>query len=193
MSTDQHRSRKEKNIILTGFMGVGKTTIGHHIAQKLNRPFIDADQEIEKLLKMPVTQIFSTLGEQKFREIEKDFIIGLCKTTRRSVVSLGGGAFLQLAIRNVCLSTSYVVFLNLGWNAWKERLHLLMDNRPILQGKSLEEIEVLYHARQAVYACHHWRIDLDGLRPEEAADKIVQTIRQAWESSGPMDGTLTDV
>lgn len=193
MSTDQHRSRKEKNIILTGFMGVGKTTIGQHIAQKLNRPFIDADQEIEKLHKMPVTQIFSTLGEQKFREIEKDFITGLCKTTSRSVVSLGGGAFLQEAIRNVCLSTSYVVFLDLEWNAWKERLHLLMDNRPILQGKSLEEIQVLYNARQAVYAYHHWRIDPEGLRPEEAADKIVQTIRQAWESSGPMDGTLTDV
>ncbi|HUC92910.1 MAG TPA: shikimate kinase [Paenibacillus sp.] len=189
MSTDPHRSRKEKNIILTGFMGVGKTTIGQHIAQKLNRPFIDADQEIEKLHQMPVTRIFSTLGEQKFREIEKDFITGLCQTARQSVVSLGGGAFLQEAIRNVCLSTSYVVFLDLGWNAWKERLHLLMDNRPILQGKSLEEIEALYKARQSIYAHHHWRVNTEHLNPEAAADKIVHTLRLAWQSDDPIAGT----
>jgi len=63
-------------------MGVGKTTVGLHLAKKLYRDFMDVDQEIEKQHQMPIPQIFDTLGEKSFRQMEKDFIVNLCENTR---------------------------------------------------------------------------------------------------------------
>lgn len=176
---------KEKNIILIGFMGVGKTTIGNHIAKKLYRDFIDVDQEIEKQYDMPVTQIFKTMGEQKFRQMEKEYIVDLCFNSRLKIISLGGGAFLQEEIRNVCLSTSIVFFLDLTFNSWKDRLHLIMDNRPILQNKSLEEIEGLYYSRQSIYALNNSKVNTDDLDPEEVAEYIIHSLKLGWEIYEP--------
>jgi shikimate kinase len=163
-------------------MGVGKTTIGVHIAKKLERDFIDVDQEIEKKYDMPVTQIFKTMGEQKFRQMEKEYIVDLCLNSRLNIISLGGGAFLQEEIRNVCMSTSIVFFLDLPFSSWKDRLHLLMDNRPVLQNKTLEEIEELYYSRQSIYAINHSKVNTDNLDPEEVADHIIHTLKlNFWE------------
>lgn len=185
MHKDKQLPFKEKNIILIGFMGVGKTTIGIHIAKKLHRDFIDVDQEIEKQYDMPVTQIFKTMGEQKFRQMEKEYIVDVCNNSSLKIISLGGGAFLQEEIRNVCLSTSIVIFLDLTFNSWKDRLHLLMDNRPVLQNKTLEEIEDLYYSRQSIYAFHHSKVNTDDLDPEEIADNIVQSLKLNWEINEP--------
>ncbi|RCW49471.1 shikimate kinase [Paenibacillus prosopidis] len=187
MHKDKQLPFKEKNIILIGFMGVGKTTIGIHIAKKLNRDFIDVDQEIEKQYDMPVTQIFKTMGEQKFRQMEKEFIVDLCCNSRLKIISLGGGAFLQEEIRNVCLSTSIVFFLDLSFNLWKDRLHLLMDNRPVLQNKTLEEIEQLYYSRQGIYALNHSKVNTDYLKPEEVADNILHSLKLNWEINEPIN------
>lgn len=175
--TNKETPLREKNIVLIGFMGVGKTTIGQHLSAKLYRDFIDVDHEIEKQFNMPVTQIFQSMGEQKFRQMEKEYIINLCANTRLKIVSLGGGAYMQEEIRNICLSTSIVFFLDLTWDSWKDRLHLIVDSRPVLQNKSLEEIEGLFYSRQNLYALNNSKIITDELDPEEAADYIIQTLK----------------
>jgi shikimate kinase len=177
---------REKNIILIGFMGVGKTTIGHHLANKLYRDFIDVDHQIEKQYNMPITEIFKSLGEKQFRQMEKDHILDLCSNSRLKIVSLGGGAFLQEEIRNACLSTSIVFFLDLTWNSWKDRLEQIVDSRPILQDKSLEEIEELFYSRQNIYSLNNSKINTDKLDPEEAADYIIETLKFGWEMYEPV-------
>ncbi len=167
----------EKNIVLTGFMGVGKSTVGQILAGKLNRDFIDVDEEIEKLHGMPVTEIFKTMGEPKFRQMEREFIIGLCENSRLKVVSLGGGAFMQEEVREACLSSSIVFFLDLSWEYWKNRIPLIMGSRPVLQQKSLEEIEQLFYARRQTYSLSHFTVSTNDLGPEEAADRIIQSLK----------------
>lgn len=81
---------RERNIVLIGFMGVGKTTIGQLVAKKLYRDFIDIDQEIEKDFNMTIPEIFEKKGEDFFRKTEKEYILDICHHKRFKIVSLGG-------------------------------------------------------------------------------------------------------
>ena len=171
---------KERSIIFIGFMGVGKTTIGKLVAKKLYRDFVDIDEEIEMEFNMPVTQIFNKIGEKAFREREKSLITSLCEQ-RLQIISVGGGAFLQEEIRRVCLDSCIVFFLDLSWEGWKDRISLIIDSRPVLQGKSINEIEELFYKRQEVYSVHHSKVETDNQDIEEIADYIVDSLKLAWE------------
>ncbi|OIK10471.1 shikimate kinase [Bacillus sp. MUM 116] len=157
-------------------MGAGKTTIGKILAEKLNREFIDIDEEIEKEFSMPVSQIFKQYGEKIFREREKSLITEKCNQGRQ-IISVGGGAFLQKEIRKICLATCTVIFLDISWECWKDRISLIIDSRPVLQGKSMDEIEELFYKRQEVYAQHHINIKTDQKCPEEVADDIIDSLK----------------
>jgi shikimate kinase len=165
-----------KSIVLIGFMGVGKTTVGQLIAEKLNREFIDTDAEIEKEYGMPVTEIFEKIGEKAFRDREKSLITSLCKQ-EDIVLSLGGGAFMQDEIRKVCLETCVVIYLNLSFERWLDRLELIIDSRPVLQGKTVEEILQLYNKRKEIYANHHLEIISDEMEAAAVADEIVRQVQ----------------
>lgn len=86
---------REQSIVLIGFMGVGKTTIGKAVAKKLYRDFIDIDEEIEKKFNMPPSDIFKEYGESIFRQTEKELIIDSCKQ-KLKIISVGGGAFYKM-------------------------------------------------------------------------------------------------
>lgn len=175
---------REKSIVFIGFMGVGKTTIGSRVAKKLYRDFYDIDVEIEKIYGMPVTKIFESVGEAEFRQKEKEIIFKLC-SQRLNIVSLGGGAFLQQDIRDFCLENCIVFFLDLSWDSWKDRINLIIDSRPVLKGRTLEEIEELFYKRQEIYSLHHSRVPTDQFEIEEAATYIADSIRLAWELYEP--------
>ncbi|WHY78765.1 shikimate kinase [Neobacillus sp. WH10] len=166
---------REKSIVFIGFMGVGKTTIGKLVAEKLNREFIDIDEEIEKEYGMKVSEIFNKIGERSFREKEKSVITSLCEQ-KNKVLSLGGGAFLQREIRKVCLSASFVIFLDLSFDNWKERISQIIESRPILQGKSIDEIKELFYKRQEIYSNHHLKVITDNQDPEEIAKLIINKL-----------------
>ncbi|MDA7026431.1 shikimate kinase [Bacillus sp. CLL-7-23] len=166
----------KKNIVLIGFMGVGKTTIGQLVANKVNRAFIDIDQEIEKDLQMTIPEIFKQKGEAFFRKTEKDYIFKMCEQTTGKIISLGGGAFQQEEIRKKCLENCIVLFLDLSWEHWKKRIDLLIETRPILQHRSLAEIKQLYNDRKTIYASHHIKVDTDHQNPEAVVDQIVDKL-----------------
>jgi len=173
-------SLKEQNIVFIGFMGVGKTTIGKLVAKKLYRDFVDVDDVIEEEFGMPPTEIFKTYGEKAFRDKEKEIVNNLCQK-KLQIISLGGGAFLQEEIRKVCLENSIVFFLDLSWDQWKDRISLIIDSRPVLQGRTLEEIEELFYARQAIYTLHNSKVQIDNQNEEEVADYIVDSLKLAWD------------
>lgn len=175
-----HLSLREKSIVFIGFMGVGKTTIGKLVAKKLYRDFIDVDEEIEKEYNMPTSEIFKAIGEKAFRKKEKD-IINYYSKQKLKIISVGGGAFLQEEIQQTCLSNCIVFHLDLSWDNWKERISLLIDSRPVLQGKSLDEIKELYYNRQKIYSLHHSKLETDNLDLESIAEYIVESLKIAWE------------
>lgn len=174
--------KREKSIVFIGFMGAGKTTIGKLVAEKLDRPFIDTDEEIENEYGMPIPQIFNKLGEQTFREQEKALITNLSQQGLQ-ILSLGGGAFLQEEIREACLANCIVIYIHLPWESWKKRIPLIIDSRPVLQGKSLEEIKELYVKRQEIYTHYHFKIETDQLEAEEISNQIIETLKSYWEQS----------
>lgn len=173
-------SLRERSIVLTGFMGVGKTTIGKEIAKKLYRDFIDIDEEIEKKFGMPPRDIFRVHGEQVFRQAEKEVITFFAKQ-KLKVISLGGGAFLQEEVKQICYENCIVIFLDLSWDSWKDRLHLIIDSRPVLQGKTMEEIEQLYYERQPIYQTYHSKVKTDELDVNQVAEYIKDSLKFAWE------------
>jgi shikimate kinase len=166
---------RDKSVILIGFMGVGKTTIGKLIAKKLNRAFIDIDEEIEKEYRLPVAQIFNEHGEKVFREREKSLILSLAEQ-KQKIISVGGGAFLQEEIRKVCLTSCLVIFLDLSLDRWMDRIALIINSRPVLQGKTSKEMEELFFNRQEIYAFHHLRIVTDDRDALEIAEQIVKEL-----------------
>ncbi|RKQ35546.1 shikimate kinase [Oceanobacillus halophilus] len=165
----------KKSIVLIGFMGVGKTTVGKEIARKLNRNFVDIDHVIEREFNMPTTEIFKEYGEETFRKKEKELIKRYTQH-RKLVISVGGGAFLQEEVKYLCLSSAVVVFLNISWDTWKDRIYFLTRTRPNLQGKSIEEIKQLFIERQPIYKDHHIKIDTDNLNIGEAAYKVINAL-----------------
>lgn len=173
-------SLKEQNIVFIGFMGVGKTTIGKLVAKKLYRDFVDVDVVIEEEFGMSPTEIFKTYGEKAFRDKEKEIINDLCQK-KLQILSLGGGAFLQEEIRKVCLANSIVIFLDLSWEQWKDRISLIIDSRPVLQGKTLEEVEQLFYERQEIYTLHNSKVQTDNQNEEEVANYIVDSLKLAWD------------
>lgn len=88
-------SIREKSIVIIGFMGVGKTTVGELVAKKLYRTFIDIDRVIEEKFDGPIVKVFDQIGEQAFRKLEKEVIMDIC-TQRLKVISLGVELFYKM-------------------------------------------------------------------------------------------------
>ncbi|WAA12950.1 shikimate kinase [Fervidibacillus halotolerans] len=167
---------QKKPIVLIGFMGVGKSSVGKILATKLKRKWIDMDQTIEQKFDMNVETIFHTYGEKTFRETERKFISQFLRQSS-TVISTGGGSFLQMDVQKKCMEKGFVIFLDITWDSWKKRLPLL-KNRPLLQGKSEQDIKELFFSRKSIYSSHHLKIDTDGLNINEIADAIFQKLKE---------------
>lgn len=140
-----------KRIVLMGFMGAGKTTIGKELAAKLSWDFIDTDAEIEKEQGRKISEIFATDGEQVFRELETDLLKRLEKREDRFVLSIGGGMPVREENRELLRKIGMVVYLK----TTKEELIRRLSgdtNRPLLLGGALEEkVSALMEAREEIY------------------------------------------
>ena len=120
-----------KIISLIGMMGSGKSTVGSQLANLLNIPFIDSDKLIEDAANLPIPEIFSDYGEEKFRDLEKRVIINQL-TQGPMVLATGGGSFLNADSRTAIQKAGVVIWLNANLDVLYSRVQK-SKNRPLLQ------------------------------------------------------------
>ena len=158
-------------IVLVGFMGAGKTTVGRLLAAKLGRPFIDSDQVIEERAGMPIRQIFADMGEPAFRELEHAVIADLLAGPD-VVLALGGGAPGHESTRKL-LAAVPVVYLRVGYPEALTRVGG-DTGRPML---ARPDVEALHAERQAVYASVATvTVDTDGRLPDEVVLELLASL-----------------
>ncbi len=140
-----------KHIILIGFMGAGKTTVGKKLAKKLGVKFVDTDHLIEVRTGKKISDIFQEQGEAYFRSLETQALRDLSKETEQMVVAVGGGLPMQPENRPLLKELGTVIFLEAGVDALMRRLK--NDTvRPKLQGGDLRErITTLMAERKETY------------------------------------------
>jgi len=162
----------EKNLTLTGMMGVGKTTIGKRLAKKLNYAFVDIDKIIEKQEGESISSIFRNKGEDYFRKIEKQLTIKELKKNN-SVISLGGGAFLNSSIRQYSKKHAISFWLDVPTEVLIKRLKK-SKNRPVLgKEKSDDSIKKIYFIRKKFYNKADYRIKCKILTLKQIIEKIL--------------------
>jgi len=165
-------AKVRKNLTLTGMMGVGKSTIGKILAKKLNYNFVDVDKLIEKKEGSSINSIFKNKSESYFRKIEND--ISLLELKRNNtVISLGGGAFLNGAIRKSAKKFSISFWLDIPIDDLVKRLRKSRQ-RPLLFNKNVREtIKKIYFDRKKIYNEADHRVKCSSMRSEEIANKII--------------------
>ena len=163
----------KKNLVLTGMMGVGKTTIGRNIAKKLGLKFIDIDEVIETREKSTIKDIFKLKGEQYFRKIEKKITFEFLKK-RNLVIALGGGAFINRSIRKEAKNSTISFWLDVNTKFLLQRLKKIRK-RPLLNRNNLEEtVNKIYSERKKIYNESNFRIKCDEMNKEIIANKIIK-------------------
>jgi len=160
-----------KNIILIGFMGTGKTTVGLRLAETLGWTFTDTDQQIEKLAGKPIPEILAEEGEEHFRQLETKVLESL-GSRERLVVSTGGGAVLRAANREAMLRSGLVVALKADAETIISRVRG-DTNRPLLAGDPEGKVRQLLQERAGAYDFAHVTIDTSHLAVEDIVRAIL--------------------
>ena len=154
-------------------MGVGKSTIGRKLSEKLKLKFIDIDQFIEKREKSKISEIFKVKGETYFRKIEKKITLEILKE-QQIVIALGGGSFLNNLIRQKIKNSSLSFWLDSNIKIILPRLQNI-KKRPLLNKDNFEEnINKIYLERKKIYNKADFKIKCDSLEIDEIVNKIIK-------------------
>jgi shikimate kinase len=175
----QKASKLNKNLTLTGMMGVGKSTIGKNLAKKLRYNFTDIDKLIEIKEGASINLIFKNKSENYFRKIENEITLQEFKKNN-TVISLGGGAFLNKSIRASAKKTSITFWLDVNIDELVKRLNK-SQKRPLLYKKNIgDTIKKIYFERKKIYNEADYRIKCSFLTSNEIVNKILKL----YEKSG---------
>ena len=153
-------------------MGSGKSSIVSLLSKKLNIDFIDVDNEIEKKVGMTISKIFENKGEKYFREIEEVIALKFLRKNK-TVISLGGGAFLNNKIKKEVLDNHISFWLN--WDI-KTLISRIKDSqkRPVAFKASKNELTDLIKKRSLVYSKAMYKIDCENLTKSEIVSNILK-------------------
>lgn len=161
-----------ENIVITGFMASGKTTVGRLIASLTERRFVDTDTVIADRAGMSIAQIFELKGEAAFRALEQELCRDLA-AERNLVIATGGGMLVNDESRALMLENGFVVCLDTPPELIRARLAAATD-RPLAG-----DWEALYAKRRAAYAAIPTHVDTLDKTPEQLAEEIVARWRSA--------------
>ncbi len=162
----------KKSLVLTGMMGVGKSTIGRLLAKKLRFKFIDVDRLIERQEKRSIKKIFDVDGEEYFRKIEEKVTLKILKN-KSSIIALGGGAFINNEIRKEIIKNCCSIWLNLSLELLIKR-YKRNNKRPLLERNNLEsEVKKILQSRKKIYALANFKINCDNMNKKDVVQKIL--------------------
>ncbi len=160
-----------KNLVFLGMMGSGKSLIGSLVSKKLNIGFIDVDKKIEKKIGLKISKIFENKGEKYFRFLEEIETLKFLKN-KKTVISLGGGAFLNTKIKKEVLDNHISFWLDWDIKTLTNRIKN-SKKRPIVQNSSISEIEELIKKRSIIYSKAMYKINCESLTKNEIVKKII--------------------
>ena len=165
------------NVVLIGFMGTGKTSVGKRLAKRLGWKFVDVDALTEASAKMPIAKLFSERGETVFRRLERRHITRIAHG-RQQVISTGGGAFVNPKNRSLLRASGTVVCLAAKPSVILKRVRHKLKSLPMLAGasKPLTRIQTLLDQRAPAYAQADLTIDTSHLSVDEIVERIWQEL-----------------
>lgn len=165
-----------KGIILIGFMGAGKTTVGKLLSQKTGMEHIDFDDKIVEEIGMTIQEYFDLYGEEAFRE--KETAVLKRYLDHNQVVSTGGGIVMRSENRELLKQMAPVVYLQTKPEIFISRLkHDHTTVRPLVVSKSADEIKQVFEPRIPFYEeSASMVVDTDERTPEEIVDEILKKI-----------------
>ena len=165
--------KSKENLVFIGMMGSGKSSIGLLVARRLKLNFIDIDNEIEKKLGTTISKTFEDKGEEYFRKVEEKITLNKLKK-HSSVISLGGGAFINEKIRKEILKNHISFWLNWSDNILLKRIKN-SKKRPLAIKLSDDLIINLIQKRSNIYSKAMFEIKCDNLTKNEVVNKIIET------------------
>ena len=166
-----------KNIVLLGMMGSGKSTIGFLLSKNINSSFLDVDKFIEKETNLKIHDIFQKKGENYFRHIEEKITLKLLKNQGK-IISLGGGGFLNKNIRKEILKNHISFWLNWKSSTLINRI-LKSKKRPIAFKSNENDLKKLISERASMYAEAKFKINCETL----TKNMIVKNIIKLYEKN----------
>jgi len=155
-------------------MGAGKSTVGRRLAKKLGWKFIDLDTEIERREGRSIAEIFRANGEPYFRDLERSCLKDL-SSSRKSIIALGGGAYMDPENRDVAEKTGLTVWLKVSFSKLVHRVKI-DGTRPKFVDQA--QAERLYQIREPLYALAKVHVSTDDGTPESAVDEIMGVFRK---------------
>ena len=168
-------------VVLVGFMGSGKTTVGQRLADRLRWTLVDMDAQIEEETGLSVAGIFRSHGEAFFREREAHLALAL-SGQERLVVAAGGGAFAMPATREALRAGAATVWLRCGIETILARVPL-DGSRPL--ASSRETIRRLLAEREPSYRLADLTVDASARSPEAVAGEIAECLFAGRPAAGP--------
>jgi shikimate kinase len=179
LAADRHGTTRDglvaRPVVLVGFMGVGKTSVGRELARILDRPFADTDEMVQRRSGATIPELFAR-GEHVFRALERAALVDAL-TLPGAVVAIGGGAFVQPGATELLLPRALVVHLYTPWRAMVDLLPTLAADRPLIRDNPPWRVQELFLARAAPYRRAHLRIRLDRSGAAPAAATIADVLR----------------
>jgi len=164
--------KSNKNLVFLGMMGSGKSSIGNLISKKLDLPFIDIDNLIEKNAEMSISEIFKKKGENYFRNLEENITLKSLKKIK-NVISLGGGGFINTKIRKEILTNHFSFWLKWDESTLIKRIKN-SKKRPLAFKSTDNEIRTMIKDRSKIYKNAEFKINCNKLTSTEISQKIIK-------------------
>jgi len=162
------------NLILVGFMGAGKSSVGRILARRLQRCLVETDDMITSKEGCSIPELFATKGEAYFRALEEE-VLGLLRTKSAEVIATGGGLPCREGRPEALRNLGTVVWLSGDFDTLYERA-LRAGERPMLAGRTLEEVRALYHSREPFYRQADLVVNTDGVGKDQVAARVLSAL-----------------
>lgn len=162
------------NVVLVGFMGAGKSSVGRILARRLGRCFVETDDLITATEGRSIPEIFAEKGEAHFRDLEEE-IVGLLALKTGDVIATGGGLPCHEGRPAALRALGTVIWLSGDFDTLYERAQRAGE-RPMLAGRTREEAEALCRAREPFYRQADLTVDTTAMGPDQAAAQILSAL-----------------